>query len=86
MTEEQARTRRDQLVARVNELVDQIPALQREEQAIRGQIQLLSEQLGEAPAPPGAIEVGDGEPPGEDITPKKPNGKPKRRGKAVARG
>jgi len=75
MTEKQARTRRDELVDRVNHLVMQIPLLQKEETACRGQIQLLSEQLGEVPAPPGASDEAEG----------KPNGKPNRKGKAAVR-
>lgn len=77
MNKEQLKTRREQLVNRVNELVEQIPALQREETAIRGQIQLISELLGDIPAPPGAAGELDAD---------KPNGKPKKRGKAAAHG
>lgn len=75
MTKKELEERRGQLVDRVNQLVEQIPALQREETACRGQVQLISELLGEVPAPPGAEEA-EG----------KPNGKPKRKGKAAARG
>lgn len=86
MNEEQLRVRRDQLVDRVNHLVEQIPALQREESAVRGQIMLINEMLGEIPPPPGAVEANRG------AEPKKPDGKPrvvntkKRTGKAASHG
>lgn len=79
MTEEELKARREHLAERVNQLVEQIPRLQREETAIRGQILLISEMLGEVPPPPGAVQA-------EDESPKKPNAKPKKRGKAAARG
>ena len=71
MNEQDLKARRDQLVDRINFLVTQIPLLQREETACRGQIQLIDELLGQAPAPPGAVTFGDGEPEGIDVTPKK---------------
>lgn len=76
MTKKELEERRGQLVDRVNQLVEQIPALQREETACRGQVQLISELLGETPPPPGATEEAEG----------KPNGKPRRKGKALSRG
>jgi hypothetical protein len=79
MTEKQLKCRRDELVDRVNHLVVQIPLMQKEETACRGQIQLISEMLGEVPPPPGAIES-------DDVSPKKPNAKPKRKGKAGSHG
>lgn len=62
--DEKLKERRVKLVDRINYLVATIPQLQSEELALRGQLQLIAELLGEIPAPP--AERQEPEPPPPD--------------------
>lgn len=90
MTERELKIRREQITGRIQQLESESQAheqqavlMRRETIALQGQVQLINEQLGEVPPPPGAVTVSDDVPGGEEI---KPKPRPKKRGKAVPRG